>query len=482
MGYGVTKYGFIMKRGDQVLADLKASVQELFPTLDLSDQTPEGQIIGVISKPITDLWEIANADYNAQYPNSAEGQSLDNVCELNAITRLGASPDRAVLSLNGDEGTIVNTTFQVQTIDKSVTFQAQESATISVANTNKMILDVTTIADSVDYIITINQHTVSINSGVVATAESISILIVDEINALTDLIFANAILPLVPDGTFTILSNDTDNAFTAYPDVNFTINDFWTPIVTLATVDGSIPAPTNTITQIVTPVFGLANVTNLKDAELGREIETDTHLRERRYASIRIVGAATVEAIKARILQQVDGVTQCKVYENVEDVIDIDGLLPHSLLVLAVGGSDLDIANKIWETRSAGIQTNGNISTIIYDSMNEPHNIKFSRPTNDYIWLRITLTVFPSTFPANGVAAITDAILEKSTSFGIGDEVLIQSFYCPIYSVAGVESAYIEMAMTTDLTPPLVYGTSNILIGKQEASIFDSSRIEIIIP
>jgi uncharacterized phage protein gp47/JayE len=482
MGYGVTKYGFVMKRGDQVLQDLKNSVQSLFPSLDLSDQTPEGQIIGVISKPIADLWEVANGDYNAQYPNSAEGQSLDNVCELNAITRLGASPDRAVLALNGDEGTVVDTTFQVQTVDKAATFQAQETVTISVLNTNKMLLEIATIADNATYIITINQHTVSINSGVGATAESISILMVDEINALTDLTLTNAVLPLTPDGTFTVLSNDTDNAFIAYPDSNFTINDFWTPILTLATVNGAISAPTNTITQIVTPVFGLESVTNLKDASLGREIEDDTPLRVRRYASIRIVGAATIEAIKSRILQQVAGVTQCKVYENVEDVTDVDGLLPHSLLALVVGGNDLDIANKIWETRSAGIQTNGNISTIIYDSMNEPHNIKFSRPTNDYIWLRITLTVFPSTFPSNGVAAMTDAILQQSENFGIGDEVLIQSFYCPIYSIPGVESALIEMAMTTDLTPPLVYGTTNIAIGKQEASIFDSSRIEIIIP
>lgn len=482
MGYGVTKYGFVMKRGDQVLQDLKNSVQALFPTLDLNDQTPEGQIIGVISKPIADLWEVANGDYNAQYPNSAEGQPLDNVCELNAITRLGASPDRSVLALNGTEGTIVDNTFQAQTIDKSATFQSQETVTISATNTNKMIVEVTTISDNTDYSIIINQHTLSVNSGVGSTAESISILIVDEINALTDLTLTNAVLPAIPDGTFTIFSNDTDNAFVAYPDSKFTINDFWTPLLTLATTNGAISVPANTITQIITPVFGLNNITNLKDAALGREIETDTELRLRRYASIRIVGAATIEAIKSRILQQVPGITQCKVYENVEDFTDIDGLVPHSLLVLAVGGNDIDIANKIWETRSAGIQTNGNISTIIYDSMNEPHNIKFSRPINNYIWMRITLSVFPSTFPSNGISAMTVAILEKSASFGIGDEVLIQSFYCPIYSIPGVESALIEMAMTTDLTPPLVYGTSNIPIGKQATSIFDSSRIEIIIP
>jgi uncharacterized phage protein gp47/JayE len=67
----------------------------------------------------------------------------------------------------------------------------------------------------------------------------------------------------------------------------------------------------------VTPVAGWQSLTNFEAGLTGRNIETDAELRARRALSIRVTGAATVEAIRSRILQEVPGVTSVLVFENV---------------------------------------------------------------------------------------------------------------------------------------------------------------------
>jgi len=476
--YGLTKYGFVMKRGDVILQEIKDILRAKFPNIDLSDDSVNLDFVGIFAEELAAMWEVANGTYNSQYPQSAEGQPLDNVCEINAITRLGETASKAVLSAKGTEGIIIPDTFIAQKEGTNIQFRATESITITKDLTNKMILEVTTVLAETDYVIVINEHTVTINSGLApVTKESISIQMRDEINALTDLLKVSAEIPTIPDGTLTILSNDLDVSFIAVPDVKFTINDFWTPIHTECTEVGAIAASSGTINEIITPIVGLDSVINFLDAEEGREIETDTELRQRRYENVRVIGAATVEAIRARLLNEVAGVEQCKVYENEEDFTDPQGRPPHSVEALVLGGDDQDIAEKYWLVKAGGIKTFGSTPIVIYDSMDNPHTINFSRPVKVYIWLRLTLTTDGS-FPPNGEQQVTNGILEMAAQdFGISDDVLIQKFYCPIYQVQGVTSALVEIAATYDLTPPGAYVQTNITIDEREASVFDSSRI-----
>ena len=478
----MTKYGFVLKRGDVIVSDIKSRLATKFPNQDFSDDSVNMQFVGIVSEPFSKLWEVASGVYNSQYPSTAEGQSLDNVCEINAIQRLKKTSSVSVLAAKGDEGTPLTTYLKVGVVNKqNAIFQATENVTITVSKTNKMILAVTTVTPSIDYIITVNSHTVKINSGAGATAITIAKALHDEINLLTTLLEVQSLLPTVVDGTFTIISNNTDFSFTAAPDAKVTITDFWTPIRTKCLTEGAISANAGTITNVVTPISGLISITNLKDAAEGRLIEEDPPMRTRRYKNVRVIGAAACDAIRARLLQQVENVKQALVYENHEDY-EVLGRPPKSIECLVAGGSDADIAAKIWETKAGGIKTYGNTSYTIYDSTGRQQLISFSRPTNVYIWLRITLTV-TGKFPADGRDQITNNILEMaSNNFGIGDTVLIQEFICPIYAPGGVTNALIEIAKTYDLTPPVTYVTTNIAIGESEVSDFDSSRINIIIP
>lgn len=478
--YGLTRYGFVLKRGNDIISDIKAQLRLKYPDLDLTDDSVIMQIIGILVEPYAELWELANAVYNSQYPNSAEGQSLDNLCELNAIERLEETYSKVVISLQGALSTVVDTTFKVETESHSATFKAIEIKTISDTDTNWMKLFVNIVVSNTNYTIVINGHTVTINSGAGATAIIIAQKLHDQINTISDVLAVTATLPSPQDGHFMITSNDTDVAFLAQPGIGLKIMDFYTPIWMECETEGPIPAPTGTINQILTPVSGVYSVINLKDAEEGRATEDDTPLRQRRYENIRVVGAATVEAIRARIMQEVANVIQCKVYENHELYTDAEGRPPKSLEALILGGTKADIALKIWQTKAGGIETYGNQSFTIVDSMGYPQLIKFSRPIEKFIWLRITLTV-NSEFPNDGQQTIMNNILELANSkFGISDDVLIQSLYCPIYAVKGVISSLIEIAATYDLTPPTTYVTTNIPVGQREVAVFDSSRINFL--
>src|SRR5258708_32313831 len=101
MTFGLTPAGFNAMR----LADIKQALDNAFIAefgdINLDPQSVFGQEIGVISKALADIWENLEDVYFSQYPNSASGVSLDNVTQLNDITRLPATQTSVVATLFG---------------------------------------------------------------------------------------------------------------------------------------------------------------------------------------------------------------------------------------------------------------------------------------------------------------------------------------------------------------------------------------------
>jgi uncharacterized phage protein gp47/JayE len=477
--YGLTSYGFIIKRLQNIIDELTSTFAGEFPDINTDAQSVCGQLINIVAKALADAWEVAQGTYNSQYPDTADGVSLDRVCEFNGISRNAPFYSSAVIACKGDEGTVIYTDDIVQTENKQWNYYAVTGGTITKDAANKMHVLISTVLNNTIYTILINNTTVSILSGSSATAQSIAAQLYNEINLLTNVLSVNALLPNPADGSLIIYANDTDYAFNAVPDSNMTILEFWTPIKYKTKDVGDISAAAGTINRIITPRAGFNEATNFKAATVGKGLESDTDLRIRRRKSIRKSGSGTVEALRARLLDEVEGILQAVVYNNVEDFVDGEGRPPHSIEALCDGGDDQEIADKIWLYKPGGIQTFGDVSVNVVDSDGEIQLIKFSRPIDVYIWFAITVTVDAALFPANGKKLIVDNILAASTEFGIGDDIIYQKFFCPIYLVQGVSSAIIEIARTNTLTPPGSYSSSNIVINDREVGKFDSSRINI---
>jgi len=122
---------------------------------------------------------------------------------------------------------------------------------------------------------------------------------------------------------------------------------------------GAVQANAGTLNIIVTPVSGWSSINNSADADVGRPIETDAALRLRRRTSLQVIGAAAVDAIRARIINDVDGVTDVFVFENEENFPDSDGRPPKSINCVVQDGDANEIAQVIWDSKAAGIETCG---------------------------------------------------------------------------------------------------------------------------
>lgn len=77
MTFGLTAQGFKAKRLVDIQTDLENQLLAEFGDINLDPQSIFGQQIGVFSKVLADLWENMEDVYFSQYPNFAEGISLD---------------------------------------------------------------------------------------------------------------------------------------------------------------------------------------------------------------------------------------------------------------------------------------------------------------------------------------------------------------------------------------------------------------------
>ena len=107
MTYGLTPEGFNAPRLANVKQFLEDDFIASFGDVNTDPQSVVGQLIGIFSKMYADQWENLEDVYFSQYPNSAAGVSLDNVVQLNGITRLPATQTSVIATVAGLEGTFI---------------------------------------------------------------------------------------------------------------------------------------------------------------------------------------------------------------------------------------------------------------------------------------------------------------------------------------------------------------------------------------
>jgi uncharacterized phage protein gp47/JayE len=475
MSFGLTPLGFIRKRLDDVKAELEAAVLDEFGEVNTEPDSVFGQLIGIFSNVIANLWQEMENTYFSQYPATADGVSLDNAVDLVGIRRLEATKSRVLASITGDQSTLIPAGSQVSVAETGEIFENPEDGVITRSNAQILVIEVTQVTDSTDYTVLVNGVSITYNSGVGATADTIAAGLVSAINGETEPVTANDL----GGGEFDITTDQDDLAFNGSVGTGLTITSRTSPLLFEALETGPITVLSGTFTEIVTPVNGWDSVSNIEDGVAGRDLETDQELRIRRLNSIRVLGAGSVEAIQARLRQEVQDVLNALVFENREP-FEVDGRPAHSFETVVQGGDDTEIAEKIWELKPAGIQTFGNVNVLITDSNGDSQSIFFSRPEPVYVWVEVDLTVISGEFSAEGPDAVAAAILAFGQSYNVGEDILYQEFTQPIYNVGGIE--LIDLTLATSATPagpPGAYSAANLTINEVEIGDFDLTRITV---
>jgi uncharacterized phage protein gp47/JayE len=138
------------------------------------------------------------------------------------------------------------------------------------------------------------------------------------------------------------------------------------------------------------------------------------------------------------------------------------------------GGDDEDIAAAIWKRKTAGATMVGNVPVVVLDIMDNPHTMRFSRPLDVEVWVRLTVSPRagdPSDAPARIAAAL---ISWASRECRIGGEVMRSRLYSPINSVPGFAVDALAIGTAEDST-----SEGNIAVPFDGLARFDSSRIVI---
>ncbi len=492
--YGVTSQGWVAKPASVVTSEIDTALQGIVgksaatePDQTIPVKSYAGQIKVFLVDLLSAMWDLGQAIYAAANPNDATGTSLDVVCSITGTEREEQAFSTVSAACTGTPGTIL---------------QPKRVATVAVTGSRFDSKDGPGVGGS------------STIAAVPAWTSGTDYNLGDRVynlDGITDRVYqvktaGHSAGSGGPTGTGNDITDNTVHWFylgdgTGAVDVPFE-----------AEQPGPIGASSGELNTIATPVSGWSNVYNPLDASVGNLTEIDSDLRAKRDAEVAADGNATADAIRAAVLLVNQGSqdpnhqppVSCTVFHNETDATNGDGLPPHSVEVLVLGGTDQDIAEAIFRSVAAGTATyssTGHNNTVL-DSQGVAQTVYWTRPTAVPIYISPTVFYDPTKWPASGAAALVQqavisAILTfANAKYGAGISVRSSYLIAPVIegpsqldssgnfvapAAAGSPPApgIVEVNPMNIGTAPAPVTTTTITIAKRQIATFDSSRIVV---
>ena len=128
--FGLTGKGLRRKRYIDVLESMESRARELFgENINLSERSPLGLFLRLIAWSIGIVWQVVEDVYNSAFVDTAEGHSLDKVALYIGITRRPATRATGTVKFTGDDNTVIDEGFLLETED-GVQFETTEEVEI----------------------------------------------------------------------------------------------------------------------------------------------------------------------------------------------------------------------------------------------------------------------------------------------------------------------------------------------------------------
>lgn len=285
---------------------------------------------------------------------------------------------------------------------------------------------------------------------------------------------------IIPEGS---------QAKTAAEDIFATASAVTIPSGGTTTVDfysmdyGPIPCALHALDTIVSGVLGWETVDNDSDSAtvLGTTTQSDQVARAFRQNTLAYNGISLAEAITSA-LYAVEGVRSLFFQENVAaTTATINGItmVSHSVYACVDGGTDLDVGAALLENKSSGAAWNGDTTvTITEASSGQPYTVKFDRPDQIDILVRVTTS--------NGNADnIKQAIVDYATGAISGEAGFVVGADVSPFELAGAITVeypqYYISKVEISLSSPIAYQTTPIVIAVDEIAHTQISFVTVVI-
>lgn len=216
-------------------------------------------------------------------------------------------------------------------------------------------------------------------------------------------------------------------------------------------VHGPVFVDIGDIDTIVTPTQGWSSVYNFTKATLGQSREKDSELRSRQAVSTALPSKTILDGTKGAIAA-VKNVTRYRVYENDTKETDSRTLPPNSICAVVEGGDDYEIAEAIYNKKTPGCYTYGDIEVNVIDAYGQVASppIRFFRPRYKEIYTTINVKKL-NTFTSDTMEKIKANTTNYLNSIAIGDNLSVSAIWgaaltamtdlrTPSFSIVSVEA------------------------------------------
>lgn len=476
--YGVTEKGFIIKRLDVIKEDITAKLKEGWGyDTTINPQSFLNVLVTGFADEVAALWEVAQEEYYAMYPGSAEGDSLDNVMQYAGISRERDLRTTYLLACTAEDDTVVEYGVLVKSkTNPEKTFRCTNLQTISRQNFRKVELKLYLDSGISLFYVTVNGQSFQYEA-----KETDTELVI--LQALERQIDAKGIICGLDEEEMLLILEDEykQTSNTLAISNNILISSCTTNVLFESLEYGPVVIANGLITEMVTGNTGVRTIENDISPVLGRFRATDVEARQDYIKRCATRSKSMLESITAEIYNSVEYVTAVAGYENDAENADSAGRPPKSVEIIVDGGDEGEIANIIYRKKTNGIRAYGNVNIDVADAYGNIHRVGFSRPEYVYAWLKIELKMAGNYAPNYSTLA-SESILRDADGIQVGEDVYLQTFLAGIYrNVTGVELVDIKAFTTTSSNAmPDIYTFSNITVNDRQKVIFDASRIEVV--
>jgi uncharacterized phage protein gp47/JayE len=469
--YGVTPQGFVPKRLDVILEELHGG---LSADLGIDTRQNEKSYLNVLltnfSDKIAELWEIAEESYQAKYPSSAQGVSLDHAAQFGGSVREDDQRTFYPIDCTGDDKTELPAGTRIASdTTPAVNLSVLVPGMISLSNCNRFV------ARLAGNPINIDEYTVSINSivfrppvGTAQTEPAILQALAEAINAGDVGATAEAV-----GGKLFVESGGHENRLSVVLSSTMTTTEVCSTVEFATDSFGKIELPNGTVTKIVSAPAGLKSIINQSAFIAGRKRMEDDELRVSYAERIFLRSRTMLESVESAVLG-IQGVRSCKAYQNEWHLYN-GHMPPHSVETVVDGDFDnAAVAKMILSSKAGGIRSchccglftqeyaepsfglESNAPYLQYaefakaievpDENGELITVRFTKPISYVCDISVGVTLSPEPLAVNAFDLITKTVRTEFEKLKPGSSVKPQEWHSMLYkNVSGI--AYFDITI-----------------------------------